>query len=308
MRTRASLQSVTPEIFHVLGRIYIEKVQRWQAFLRDGGDDEGGALEDIEQSLLAIKVLRRLLIAGYEFPNRDKDVQEFWGIVRNQFGDFLPIVLLEDSPLSPDVQQLIGRHLLQLAKLHVEMAQVHPAAFVLLIDSLDLVRAYWGLISKLGETFGSKTAVKSSKVGTDGDADEDETPIIEKICLKGLLLIRACLKMVFYPAQTFKYRHAEEKEEKARATQLVKSDLLTEDLVREMMSTVVSRFFVFRPSDLRSWEEEPDEWEKREEGGEDYEFSIRPCSEKLFLDLAKNFKDLLIQPLLQVFYSVASKS
>jgi hypothetical protein len=28
----------------------------------------------------------------------------------------------------------------------------------------------------------------------------------------------------------------------------------------------------------------------------------------LFLDLAKNFKDLLIQPLLQVFYSVASKS
>lgn len=74
-----------------------------------------------------------------------------------------------------------------------------------------------------------------------------------------------------------------------------------------MVSALVTQFFVFRPSDLRMWEEEPDEWEKMEEGGEDWEFAIRPCAEKLFLDLAKNFKDLIIQPLLQVFYQVASK-
>lgn len=92
------------------------------------------------------------------------------------------------------------------------------------------------------------------------------------------------------------------------AIQYVKTELFTEELVRDMMSVIVTRYFVFRPSDLRMWEEEPDEWEKMEDGGEDYEFSIRPCSEKLFLDLSKNFKDILIQPLLQVFYSVASGS
>lgn len=68
----------------------------------------------------------------------------------------------------------------------------------------------------------------------------------------------------------------------------------------------MSRYFVFRPSDLRQWEEEPDEWERREDmEGDDIEFSIRSCSERLFLDLAINFKNL-VQPLLQVFYSVAS--
>jgi len=74
------------------------------------------------------------------------------------------------------------------------------------------------------------------------------------------------------------------------------------------METLVTRFFVFRPRDLRDWEEEPEEWERREEGeGDFWEFSIRSCSEKLFLDLVINYKDLLVQPLLQVFQSVASK-
>jgi hypothetical protein len=125
--------------------------------------------------------------------------------------------------------------------------------------------------------------------------------------LKGLLIIRACVKMVFYPNQSFRYKQQQEKDEKNQATETIKSQLLTDDLVREMISALVTRFFVYRPSDLRMWEEEPDEWEKMEEGGEDWEFSIRPCAEKLFLDLAKNFKDLIVQPLLQVFYTVASE-
>jgi hypothetical protein len=107
--------------------------------------------------------------------------------------------------------------------------------------------------------------------------------------------------------QTFRYRKQEEKDERKKATDMVKQELLTDDLVREMVSTLVTRFFVFRPSDLRMWEEEPDEWEKMEEGAEDWEFAVRPCAEKLFLDLAKNFKDLIVQPLLQVFHTVASE-
>ena len=176
---------------------------------------------------------------------------------------------------------------------------------MLLPDSLDLVRAYWNLVAQLGEQWGSKS-VDTSTIGTDGDA-EDEPPILERLGLKGLLLVRACVKMVFYPTHTFKYRHEQEKEERTAAVGILKTSLLTDDLVKEMISALVTRFFVFRPSDLRMWEEEPDEWEKMEEGAEDWEFAIRPCAEKLFLDLSKFYKDLIIQPLLQVFYTVASE-
>ncbi|EAT91556.2 hypothetical protein SNOG_00061 [Parastagonospora nodorum SN15] len=304
MRTRQNLQAVAPEILNVLGTIYVSKVQSWQSFFRDGGDDEGDAIQSIETSLLAIKVIRRLLIAGYDFPGREKDVQEFWTMSRTHFGDFFQYVASDESPLAPSVQKLVEKHLLQLSKLHMNMAVTHPAAFALLPNSLDLVRDYWSLVSKLGETWGSKS-LDGAKIGTDGDAD-DETPILERLGLKGLLIIRACVKMVFYPAQSFRYKQQQEKDERAQATSEIKSQLLTDDLVREMISAIVTRFFVFRPSDLRMWEEDPDEWEKMEEGGEDWEFAIRPCAEKLFLDLAKNFKELIIQPLLQVFYTVAT--
>jgi hypothetical protein len=195
---------------------------------------------------------------------------------------------------------------MQLSKFHHAMATTHPSSFSLMSGSVELIQqGYWPLIKQLSENWGSKS-LDSAQIGTDGAAEE-EAPILERLSLKGLLLIRACVKMVFYPTQTFRYRHQQEKEERLQAVQKVRSQLLTESLVQEIMGTLVQCFFVFRPSDLRAWEEEPDEWEKMEEGGEDWEFAIRPCAEKLFLDLAKNFKDLIIPPLLQVFGQLASQ-
>jgi hypothetical protein len=304
--TRKKLQGVASELLNVLGQIYVSKVEVWTKFFKFGGDDEGGALEAIENSLLTIKIIRRLIIAGYDFPGRETNVQEMWNLSRDHFRDFLPYVVQEGTPLGHGPRKMIERHLMQLSKLHLTMAQAHAVDFVLLNDSLWLVRTYWVLVSQLGETWGSKS-LDGARIGTDGDAEDDDPPILERLGLKGLLLIRACVKMVFYPAQILRFRQPQEKEDKARAIEMVKKDLLTQDLVREMISALVTRFFVFRPSDLRMWEEEPDEWEKMEEGGEDWEFSIRPCAEKLFLDLAKNYKDLIIEPLLQVFYTVASE-
>lgn len=306
-RTRANLLSATPEILQVLGGIYVDRYHKWRTFLRQGGNDESGALDSIEQSLLALRVLRRLLIAGYDFPNRHSEMQEFWKILTAQLGDMLWLILHEAS-LQANVKHLIEKHLIQIAKLHLEMVRNHPAGYALLPGSSDLARAYWDLIVQFGKTFGSQTPLPAAKIGSGGDADEEEMLVMEKIALKGLLLLRACTKMVFNPQQTFKYQQAEDKEEKKRSSELMKNELLTENFVGGMMETLVTRFFVFRPRDLRDWEEEPEEWERREEGeGDVWEFSIRSCSEKLLLDLVINYKDLLVQSLLQVFQSVASK-
>jgi hypothetical protein len=308
-KSRANFQSIAPEILNAVGQIYVGKVQGWKAFLERGGEDEGGALDNIEQSLLAIRVIRRLVVAGYEFPNRERDVQEFWTILRTHFAYFLDIIMQEPQVLTDEVQRLVENHLMQIAKLHLDMARGNATAFALLPDSIVLLRAYWGLVSKFGETFGSKTAVASSRrSGTDGRGDGEGTPILERLCLKGLLLLRACVKMVFYPVQSIKYRRDEEKKEQKEAKELLKTQLLTDDLVREVMETLVTRFFVFREKDLREWQEEPEEWEKSEEGeGDAWEYAVRPCCEKLFLELVINHKDLLIPPLLNVFATVSSK-
>lgn len=306
VRTRTILQDVARMTLEPLGTIYIDKVNFWRT-LGSGGNDESGALDSIEQSLLALRILRRLIVAGYDYPNRHVEVLGFWRIIGGQIGQMLTLVLQESSFINLGGKQLIEKHIIQMAKFHLNMVQSHPAGFSLLPDSTSLAHSYWKAITLFGETFGSQTVTASPKIGDHGDIDDEEMPVLEKVSLKGLLMLRACVKMAFNPAPTLRYQHKEDKEERKQSIELLKDTLLTESFVREVMETLVTRFFVFRARDLRDWEEEPEEWERREEGeGDVWEFSIRSCSEKLFLDLVIHYKHLLVQPLLDVFYKVAT--
>ncbi|KAI4091352.1 MAG: hypothetical protein LQ339_008149 [Xanthoria mediterranea] len=305
-RTRTNLQAASVEVLQVLGKIYVDRVQIWMTFFRQGGDDEGGAISSVEQSLLALRVLRRLLIAGWDFPNRSTEVREFWSLLSSHFRDMLSMAVNDPSSLHENVRRLIEKHLRQIAKLHVDLAKAHPSGFTLLPSSVQLVSAYWNLVLQFGETYGSQSSTAFDP--NNGRSEEDhEITITEYLSLKGLLLLRACVKMVFNPAQTFKYQQAEDKEEKAQSREMIKENILTANFAEAAMQALVTRFFVFTQRDLRDWEEEPEEWQRREEGEDDtWEFSIRPCAEKLFLELMFNYKQQLVQPLLSVFGTVAN--
>lgn len=309
-RSRTSLQNVAPDIVRSLSIVYNERYCMWVNLMKSRTSDEGEALKSMEHSLIILRVLRRLIIAGYDFPNRSLEIQQIWGILATHFGELLALVQGNLSNLGANSQYLVDKHLFQIGKLHVDMVKSRPTGYALLPNSTGLAREYWGLARQYGETLRYQTPTVSAKVGTDGDADPNEKILVqEKLTLKGLLLIRACMKMVFNPAQTFKFQKDEDKEEKKLSKDLMKNELLSGSFAREAMETLVMRFFVFTSRDLRAWEEEPDEWEKTQEsGGDDWEFSLRSCSEKLFLDLLINYKDLLIEPLLNVFTTVASMS
>jgi hypothetical protein len=304
--SQTSLKSVTPEIVYLLNEIYVQKVTVWSAFLNGDGEDEGGAMDAMENSLYSIKILRRLLIVGYDYPNHSKDVQQMWELSQQQFGHFLDMVSRDPPLIVSPAKELVEKHLIQFSKLHVQMSNLHPAAFALLPSSLDLVRSYWGLVERFGESYGSVTQDFSAKAMEPDENMKSQRPVMEKLCLKGLTLLRSCLKMVFSPAQSFKYRTPEVKVEQQKGVALIKTQLLTEDLVRQMANIIVTKFFIFRQADLEAWEEDENEWEIREEGGGDtWEFEVRPCSEKLFMDLVINYKHLLVDPLLSFFQSVA---
>ena len=306
LRSRTKLYNAAPEVFRVLAEVYVDKVNNWMGFMRSGGDNEGAAIDNIGRSLLALKVLRRLIISGYEHPNRHQEVQDIWSLIRVQFGEMLSIVMQHGHSLATAIREQIEKHLVQMSKLHLQMAQVHASSFPQLPNAIEIAKDYWSLLSEFGKTFGTQTVVTHAAIGTDGDT-EDEISYMEKLSLKGLLLLRACVKMVYNPAQTFKYQYPQDREERKQSVGSMKANLLSEAFVREMMESLVTRFFVFRAHDLRQWEEEPSEWERREEGeGDVWEFSIRVCAEKLFLDLVINNKDFLVQPLLHVFNAVAS--
>lgn len=154
-RSRTKLQSVTPEIVQTLSTVYIAKLDLWLSFLKSGGIDEGGALESMDQSLVALRILRRLIIAGYDSPNRQQEIRDIWKSFTSQFAEMLALARKTEATLSSQPQYLLEKHLVQISKLHLEMAKNHAAGFALLPDSIALARAYWGLIQQCGETYGS---------------------------------------------------------------------------------------------------------------------------------------------------------
>ena len=307
LRHRTSLQSAAPDIIKSLSSIYEEKVNTWFNFLRDGGNEEREAPESIEQSLLALRILRRLLVAGYDFPNRHQEVKDLWSMLASQSGEILAFLHGESAPIQSNSRSLIEKHLFQISKLHLNMIKIHPAAFPLLPDSIVIVKAWWNLARQFGDTMDSQRPLVTSNGGLNGEPDaEDRISAFEKLSLGALTLIRGCLKMVYNPMQTFKYQRAEDKEEKKIAQEWVKNDLLTGSFAQEVMERLVARFLVVTPRDLKQWGEDPEEWERTQESsGEDWDISIRTCSEKLFLDLIINYKELLVRPLIHVFGAAA---
>ncbi|KAI8957497.1 ARM repeat-containing protein [Daldinia sp. FL1419] len=305
-KSQTMLQSVTPELVYVLGEIYHAKTTQWISFLTNGREDDDGdaALLAMENSLDTIKSLRRLLIMGYEFPHKEKSVQELWDFCQVQFAQFLSFINSDSRKIARYVD-LLGKHLMQFTKLHIDMATTHPTSFTSLPNSLDLVRAYWDLTAKFAEVFNKSDGIRHEASGLEPTKAKAEGPLLEKLALKGLLLIRQCVRIVHFPQQTIRYRSQEFKEEQQRAVEFLGTELLKDELVTQIANVLITHFFIFRKADLDAWDEDPQEWEQQEEaGGNAYEWEVRPCAEKLFLDLLTHYKHLLLQPLISYFSTV----
>ncbi|KAH7493624.1 hypothetical protein FOMA001_g1653 [Fusarium oxysporum f. sp. matthiolae] len=300
-KNQTALQSVTPEIVHVLSEVYSEKSQAWMGFLTGGPGGQEEVNLAMLNSLLALRVLRRLVIMGYERPHSDNTVEQFWTLSQNQFGQLLNLVS-HDSAVPPNYQEVVGKHLLQFTKLHIDMAEQHAASFVFLPNSIPLVQSYWELVAKFAEVFDKSGGIRQGPSETGSAKSKVEGPVLERLALKGLLLLRSCVRIGFQHVQTFRWRSPETKAEQEKAKNLIKSELLKPDLVIQIVNSIITHLFVFRKSDLEGWEEDPEEWEQQEQSeGNAYEWEVRPCAEKLFLDLLTNYKDLLVPPLLSYF-------
>lgn len=329
-RTKSHLQLIAPEVLKVLGGVYVRHAQIWGSLLKQQPIPER-AVSTMTISYLAIKIMRRLIVAGYEFPNRAEEVKEAWSILKEHQWAF---IATDDEISAPEeVSKLLKKHVLNIGKLYVDVNSSHPAAFTLLPCTLDILGRYW----EVAEAYGDVLAAQSKKT-VDGittqatsrlkEDDDKRNAFREKVALQGLILWRGCLKMIYNPTATFKCksmsrrpnrpgidrstgradRHKEEKEEIKISTELLKSKMFSESVVSHCMEVLVTRFFILRPSDLEGWIEDPEGWNEQWENAVDsWEFLLRPCAEKLFSDLIVNHRDVLAGPLLGVLNTMRSK-
>lgn len=253
-------------------------------------EQRGFSIDDANALGLLVPVtgiIRRLLSRAYAAPHKDElatkvfqDLSQFWlGRVQTQF----PAGQGEAS----SSKKALEKSILQVTKLHLELAEDNVVASIFLPGSSQLLKTYFELIRRFAEVYGS-----ASVAVEDGDG-EGKQSLMEKLVLRGILLLRATLRPLTDP-NAIRPRTDEEKVQKEHVLQVLKTDFFPADMVQNLLEMIVSNYFVFTASDLRRWEDEPDEWEAAEGGDtEGYRYSVRLSAEKLFLDLVKEFEDIV---------------
>jgi hypothetical protein len=297
----AHLRAKAPELLGAVGAIFLACSSRLpQGQTTTFSIDETNAIGLL---LPSTSVIRRLLVKGYQAPHRDADVSNAWTMILQFFApraQNLGAVGTEGN----SSQQMLEKSLLQMSKLHLEMAEELPVAFILLPHSLELIMAYWGVIKHVAQTYGSDSQ-DDTRLATDGDSDDQVTPLAEKLALRGLLILRACVKVLSDP-RSIKIPTGQDTAEKDQALQGLQR-VFTPDFVIELLAVLVNQFFVFRKSDLRRWEEEPEEWEASEGAdSEGYRYSLRLTAEKMFLDLTIKYTETVVPNVLSMVMAIGN--
>jgi hypothetical protein len=302
-RHQESLKEVTPELVQLLGGLYTDNVAYWVEFLTQGRGDEDDADYAMQNSLTSFKLLRRLLINGYDQPDQDGLARNVWEVSQTHFGQFLDYVG-QDSPVPAPYQDAVGKHLLQFTKLYISMAETRTGSFANLPGTLPLVRSYWSLIANFAQVFEKFGGITHDKGSS--SKSKMEGPLLEKLALKGLVLLRSCLAIAFGPKPSTRNLSQEVYQQNLQSMMAVKNELFTNGFVLEIVQVLMTKLFLFRQSDWEAWDADPEEWEAEESQGQAWEWAVRPCSERLFLDLLIHYKDLLKEPLLNYFATAAN--
>jgi len=310
---RVRLKATVTETLVLLGSTYFQSFEPSIIQEHLHSTEQRPLLEAaLEQSLLSIKTIRRLTVGLLDRPYEDNTVVEFWQKSLPLFQTVLTIILSSTERLDTEstVFQLIRKNLGQLAKFHVAMAKNNPTDFALLQpERYEVIQLHWNIVSLIGQKYATAAGYPpvTPNNGSVHEWDEARQFLIEKLGHQSLLLMRACIKMISMPGRGLRYRSEEAKMEDERAMDRMRKAMFPDAAILQLANHLVLELFLLQPKDLQEWEDDPDEWERREEmNSEDYDFATRPCAEKLLLDLALHFKGVVLEQILHMLAEVTA--
>lgn len=281
-RCKPAMQSKVPLIFPLIVRAYIKSFEEWSTSPSAIVDD----LTKLQVSYLALKVLRRTVTEGYERPNRDETVCEFMNV---SVSHFELLIANQDKFKDFDVYEKFIRCY---GKLYYNLLTGSPANFILLPCSTRILITYTKLL------FEKAADVYNENSDLSGD-------FWEQTAIRGFLILKRVINFLNKKgAVTLKARS--DKISIDASIQRINAEFLNEQLITNLVDTLMNWYLKLRPSELENWFMDPEEW-INEQMSSSYEYQIRPCAENFFQDLINTFPDILVPYLLNKIENEAAQ-
>uniref|UniRef100_A0A8C3SMN5 Importin-11 n=1 Tax=Chelydra serpentina TaxID=8475 RepID=A0A8C3SMN5_CHESE len=230
--------------------------------------DETAATNSLERTLLSLKVLRKLTVHGFVEPHRNVEV-----MVNNFSRNNHEIKSIGTENVCRD---RLEKTIILFTKVLLDFLDQHPFSFTPLIQrSLEFAVSY--VFTEAGE----------------GVA-------FERFIVQCMNLIKMIVKNYAYkPSKRF-----EDSSPETLEAHKIKTSFFTYPTLMEICRRLVSHYFLLTEEELTMWEEDPEGFTVEETGGDSWKYSLRPCTEVLFIDIFHEYNQTLTPVLLEMVHSL----
>jgi len=224
----------------------------------------GGAKEaevTLQKTVLALKVLRKLVIQGLKKPEESGEAMAF---IQSLFPECRTLLQARLAALN-HLKEPIEKYIVLQQKVWSDLLENHPFAFV------QHITTALTFVCSLCFT------------------EQGEGVLFQRFTIFCLNLLKGVLLCMEYrPAKV-----VEDTRDPATLTaHNLKCEFFRPDTVSEICRRLVTSYLPMSSEDLQLWAEDP-EGHAFEEGGDSWRYSWRPCCETVFLTLFHEFREVL---------------
>ncbi|KAM4870330.1 importin-11 isoform X1 [Urocitellus parryii] len=235
---------------------------------------EAAILNSLERTLLSLKVLRKLTVNGFVEPHKNMEVMGFLHGIFERLKQFLEC----SRNIGTDnvCRDRLEKTIILFTKVLLDFLDQHPFSFTPLIQrSLEFSVSY--VFTEVGEgvTF-------------------------ERFIVQCMNLIKMIVKNYAYkPSKNF-----EDSSPETLEAHKIKMAFFTYPTLTEICRRLVSHYFLLTEEELTMWEEDPEGFTVEETGGDSWKYSLRPCTEVLFIDIFHEYNQTLTPVLLEMMQTL----
>ncbi|XP_036704106.1 importin-11 isoform X2 [Balaenoptera musculus] len=116
-----------------------------------------------------------------------------------------------------------------------------------------------------------------------------------------------CMNLIKMIVKNYAYKPSKNFEDSSPETleaHKIKMTFFTYPTLTEICRRLVSHYFLLTEEELTMWEEDPEGFTVEETGGDSWKYSLRPCTEVLFIDIFHEYNQTLTPVLLEMMQTL----
>ncbi|XP_036434040.1 importin-11 [Colossoma macropomum] len=240
--------------------------------------DQQEALSSLERTLLSLKVLRKLTVHGFVEPQENMEVMAFLSAVFERLKQFLECC--GQVGVGSVCREKLEKTIILFTKVLLDFLEYHPFPFIPLIQRcLEFSVSF--VFTAAGDGL-----------------------LFERFIVQCMNLIKSIVKNEAYRPD----KNIEDSKPEVLEAHKIKTAFFTHPTLTEIAKRLVSKYFLLTEEELVMWEEDPEGFAVEETGGDSWKYSLRPCTEVLFLDIFHSYSQTLTPVLLEMMQNLQGPS